>query len=151
MKIRLFGIRGTSTVDGEGLRYVVFVQGCTHNCAGCHNTASHALDGGHESDTADILDDIYRRRHILDGVTFSGGEPFLQQAPLIEIAKVTHEIGLDVWCYTGFTYEEVKDTELIRHIDVLVDGKFIEELADNKPYRGSSNQRIIHIQKGKAI
>ena len=100
------------------------------------------------ADTDSIIEYIYRRANLLQGVTFSGGEPFGQQAPLIEIADAAHAYDLDVWCYSGYTYEELEKNKapLLSHIDVLVDGPYIEALRDEHlEYRGSKNQRIINL------
>lgn len=151
MKIRLNGIVEESIVDGIGIRYVIFTQGCFHNCFECHNKETHSLDGGYIEDIKNILNNI-QDNPLLDGVTFSGGEPFLQIEPLIEIALYCKEIGLDIWIYSGYLYEELyKNKEYIKLLklaDVLVDGKFIssEKFYDLKFY-GSKNQRIIDVQK----
>lgn len=151
MKINLFGIKTLSLVDGEGLRYVVFTQGCPHHCPGCHNPESHDPEGGYEVDTQYIIEDFFARSGHLDGITFSGGEPFMQEEALVEIAEAVHLLpGKDVWSYTGFTYEELKkrNSVLLDRVDTLVDGKFVEALRDeNLAYRGSSNQRILKLKE----
>ncbi len=155
MEIRLFGTANDSIVDGPGIRYAVFVQGCTHNCKGCHNPASHSLEGGYLSDTDKIFEDI-KKNPLLDGVTFSGGEPFLQAKPLSDLASKIKESGLNLYVYSGFTFEQLVSgandengwLELLSKADFLVDGKFEE---DKKHYtlifKGSENQRIIDVQK----
>lgn len=155
MNIRVFGTANDSIVDGPGLRYALFVQGCTHNCKGCHNPESHALDGGTLKTTDEIFNEI-KKNPLLDGVTFSGGEPFLQAQALTELAKKIKSIGLNLYVYSGFTFEELisgaNETnfwrELLEQADFLVDGKFLE---DKKHYtllfKGSENQRIIDVQK----
>lgn len=151
MKIRLNGIVEESIVDGIGIRYVIFTQGCFHNCFECHNKETHSLDGGYIEDIKNILNNI-QDNPLLDGVTFSGGEPFLQIEPLIEIALYCKEIGLDIWIYSGYLYEELYGNKeyikLLKLVDVLVDGKFIssEKFYDLK-FQGSKNQRIIDVQK----
>ena len=144
-----------SIVDGPGLRMVVWTQGCIHNCIGCHNPQTHNLYGGYEIDTNDIINTI-KTLKLQRGITLSGGEPFLQPEPLEEIAKEAKKYKLDVWCYTGFTFEELldksnpsyfKNLNLLKQIDVLVDGKFIENKKEvGLRFRGSSNQRIIDVQ-----
>ena len=94
MKLRIFGLVNDSIVDGPGIRYVIFVQGCFHNCKGCHNPESHNPDGGHDEDVETILENI-RKNPLLDGVTFSGGEPFLHAKTLAFIAEKVHEAGLN--------------------------------------------------------
>lgn len=150
MKIRIAGITNDSIVDGPGLRLTVFTQGCPHQCPGCHNPQSHDFNGGEVMDTDDIIE-MVRENILLDGVTLSGGEPFEQADACIEIAKKSHEIGLNVWCYSGFTFEELLQgntewIELLKNIDVLVDGPFIlEKRTLDVHFRGSANQRIINI------
>ena len=144
MNLRIHGIIRQSTVDGIGIRYVIFCQGCPHHCKGCHNPETWNFQNGFDKDTEEILKEI-KADPLLDGVTFSGGEPFLQETPLIELAKEIHKLNLNIWCYTGFLYEQIKNSELTKNIDVLVDGKYIEELRTLTGFRGSSNQRIIII------
>lgn len=149
MKIRIAGIVDDSIVDGDGLRLSVFTQGCPHHCVGCQNPDTHAASGGRDEDTENILARI-DANPLLTGITFSGGEPFLQPAPLTRLAKEAHKRGLDVWSYTGYTLEELLAKKnpaidaLLRELDVLVDGPYEERLRDlTLNFRGSSNQRII--------
>ena len=117
MKLKIQGIIKQSSVDGEGIRYVIFCQGCPHHCKGCHNPETWNPDKGYFIETDDILEEI-KYDPLLDGVTFSGGEPFLQQKPLIDLAKKIKDLGLDIWCYTGYEYEEVTtEIEEIPYID----------------------------------
>lgn len=165
MEIRLFGTQNDSIVDGPGIRYAVFVQGCKHNCPECHNPKSHDMNGGYLSDTDILLKEI-SENPLLDGVTFSGGEPFLQPEPLIELAGKIKNLNrsLDIMVYTGYTIEEIISgadeenhwMEFLRCIDVLVDGRFIKELRSLElNFKGSSNQRIIDtvktLEMGKII
>ena len=151
MKLRIAGIVDDSIVDGEGVRLTVFTQGCPHHCHGCHNPQTWSLDGGHEVDTEEIVQKL-KENPLLSGITFSGGEPFLQPAPLAEIARAAHKLGLDVWSYTGFTLEELEKRtdaqQLLNEVDVLVDGPYVEALRDlTLRFRGSSNQRIIDLKE----
>ena len=153
MKIRLAGEINDSIVDGPGIRYTIFFQGCYHNCPECHNQHTHDPNGGYESDTSIVLDKI-KSNFLLDGVTFSGGEPLLQINACIEIAKHCKLYGLNVLCYTGFTYEQsiqIKGfNELAEYLDFLIDGRYEKNLRDlSLRFRGSRNQRIIDIQKTK--
>ena len=97
----------------QGIRYVIFTQGCPHHCPGCHNPQTHDFEGGYLVDTDGLLEEM-RQDPLLKGVTFSGGEPFCQPAPLAELARKIHESGLDVTVYTGYTYEPVSYTHLVR-------------------------------------
>ena len=150
MKIRLAGTIEDSIVDGTGLRFVIFVQGCPHHCKGCQNPQTHSFDGGMLVEVDDVKQMIDKQLPMCDGITLSGGEPFQQQTACIELARYAHSLGLDVWCYTGYTYEDVENTDLIKEVDVLVDGKYIESLRSlDLLYRGSSNQNIIFLKNGK--
>lgn len=151
MKLKIAGIVDDSIVDGEGVRLTVFTQGCPHHCHGCHNPQTWSLDGGHEIDTEEIVQKL-KANPLLSGITFSGGEPFLQPAPLTELARAAHKLGLDVWSYTGFTLEELEKRtdvqQLLNEVDVLVDGPYVEALRDlTLRFRGSSNQRIINLNE----
>ena len=149
MYIRIAGIIPESFVDGEGIRYAVFMQGCTRHCEGCQNPATHALDGGKIMDTAEIIAAI-KRNPLLAGITLTGGEPLLQIPAATELAKATKKLGLNVWCYTGFVFEEIPAAaqELLNFVDVLVDGPFILSQRDLElDFRGSRNQRIINLNE----
>jgi anaerobic ribonucleoside-triphosphate reductase activating protein len=153
--IRLSGITKESIVDGLGIRYVLYAQGCPHHCKGCHNPSTHPFEGGELMDVESIVSDI-KKYTMLDGITFSGGECFEQAEQFALIAKEVRAMGLNVWAYTGYTLEEILQyqnerkgwNDFVKHIDVLVDGKYQE---DNKDlalcFRGSRNQRIIDMQK----
>lgn len=152
MNLRVYGIIEESVVDGDGLRFVLFLQGCKRACPGCQNKNSWSLTGGELMDIEEILKKI--DNPLLSGVTFSGGEPFLQAENLIPLAKKIKDKNLNIWCYTGNTYEEILkrndsfETELLKYIDVLVDGDFREDLRDlSLKFRGSRNQRIIDMEK----
>ncbi|MCL2847627.1 MAG: anaerobic ribonucleoside-triphosphate reductase activating protein [Firmicutes bacterium] len=151
--IRLAGIVEESIVDGDGLRFTIFVQGCPHKCIGCHNPHTHDFDAGKDYEVGELCEKIFSNP-LLSGVTFSGGEPFCQPKSLIAIAQKAKEKGLNIWCYTGYTQEEILKNaktdsdiaELLNLIDVLVDGPFIEEQKDlTLKFRGSKNQRIIQL------
>ena len=149
MDIRIAGIIPESFVDGEGIRYAVFMQGCHRHCEGCQNPATHALDGGKIIDTAEIIAAI-KRNPLLAGITLTGGEPLLQIPAATELAKAVKNLGLNVWCYTGFVFEEIPDAaqELLNYVDVLVDGPFILAQRDLElDFRGSRNQRIINLNE----
>ena len=142
-----------SIVDGSGLRFVLFTQGCPHRCPGCHNPDTQSQDGGRETSVDSIIAEMLGNP-LADGVTLSGGEPFAQAAPCSEIARAAHDAGLDVWCYTGYTFEELLASEspevarLMREIDVLVDGRFVlAERSLTLKWRGSANQRLLDMKK----
>ena len=151
--LRIAGVIRESIVDGPGLRFVVFTQGCTHNCEGCHNPATHALDGGHEITSDRILTEFFKNP-LLKGITLSGGEPFLQAGELVPIAKAVKAGKKDVVIYTGYTLEALRAmnnddvNELLSYCDVLVDGPFILAQRDlTLTFKGSRNQRIIDMNE----
>lgn len=150
--LRVAGIVSESIVDGPGIRFVIFAQGCIHHCKGCHNPATFNLNGGKLIEVETLMNEI-KKNPLLRGVTFSGGEPFLQAEAFSEIAKQCHLLGLNVLSYTGYTFEDlVSDFDkhpewkgLLENIDILIDGPFIEkEKSLMLLFRGSSNQRILN-------
>lgn len=156
MEIRLADeIQIDSIVDGEGIRTVIWTQGCKHNCKGCHNPETHSFEKGFLVDVEDLKKQILNIKN-QDGITLSGGDPMFQPEASGEIAKFAKENGLNVWCYTGFTFEELLKTSetntkirnLLENIDVLVDGKFVlEEKSLNLYFKGSKNQRVLDMPK----
>lgn len=150
--MRIAGTLSCSLVNGAGVRYVIFTQGCYHNCKGCQNPDTHDPNGGYEVTVDELVEDIKSHKHI-DGITLSGGDPFLQQDECIDLIEKLSPIN--VWCYTGFTFEDLFSIQfgdvmynlLLDYIDVLVDGKFEENLKSDCKFRGSSNQRIIDVKK----
>ena len=155
MNIRTAGIVNDSIVDGPGLRLTVFAQGCPHHCPGCHNPQSHSFEGGEVRDTETILE-MVEENILLDGLTLSGGEPFAQAEACAELAKGAHKVGLNVWCYSGYTFETLLNgapawRTLLENIDILVDGPFIlaQRTLDAR-FRGSSNQRILDVRAALA-
>jgi anaerobic ribonucleoside-triphosphate reductase activating protein len=147
--IKCAGIIQESVVDGNGIRYVIFVQGCPHHCDECHNKGTWSYTGGNNIEIQKFINDI-KENPLLSGVTFSGGEPFSQAKELAILAKMIHELKLNIWCYTGYTYGQLIDfhnndiDNLLNNIDVLVDGRFEISLRDlTQRFKGSSNQRII--------
>ena len=148
--MRLFGITPESVVDGPGLRLVIFSQGCPHQCPHCHNPESWANDAGMELSVRQVIRILKQQKGDIRGITFSGGEPFLQAAELALVALAAHQMGWDVVTYTGFTYEQLIEGNddgiktLLSESDILIDGKYIHELRDiGLQFRGSSNQRVI--------
>ncbi len=149
--LRVAGLEEESIVDGPGLRFTLFVQGCTRNCPGCHNPQTHALDGGELMEADGILA-LFESDPLLSGISFSGGEPFLQPGPLAWIARQVHASGRDVLAFSGYTYEELLERSLedpdtaalLEELDWLVDGPYLEAQRDLElEFRGSRNQRFL--------
>mgnify|MGYP002347110624 CR=1 FL=1 len=154
--MRIANTVSDSIVDGPGLRLTVFTQGCPHRCPGCHNPDTHDPAGGREADVAELVG-LMDGNPLLRGLTLSGGDPFLQAADCAALARAAHSRGLDVWSYTGWTYEQLlaggdpDRLALLEETDVLVDGPFV---AARKSYaalfRGSDNQRLIDMRQTRA-
>ena len=145
--MRIAGTLPCSLVNGEGIRFVVFLQGCAHRCPGCQNPETWDFNGGYEVDPKRIAIQYMKHAHLLDGITLSGGDPFYQEKECLELLDLLPE-GTNVWVYTGFTYEEIRGRKLAKRADVIVDGPYMEDLrTETLPYRGSSNQRIIRRTK----
>lgn len=151
--LRVAGVVKNSIVDGPGIRYVIFTQGCPHHCPGCHNPQTHSMDGGEEMSQQKLLEEIFADP-ILFGVTFSGGEPFAQAEALLPIAEELKARGKHLMIYTGYLYEDLLKMEdpavqrLLALADVLVDGPFVEAERDlTLTFRGSANQRVIDLTK----
>ncbi|MBP0972371.1 MAG: anaerobic ribonucleoside-triphosphate reductase activating protein [Oscillospiraceae bacterium] len=155
--LRISDTVNDSIVDGPGLRFTVFVQGCPHNCPGCHNPQTHAFDGGTLVEKEQILERI-KGNPLLDGVTFSGGEPFCQAKALAALGREIRKLGLNIMTYSGYTFEQLyarRDEdgicELVEVTDWLVDGPYVESLRSLElQFRGSSNQRILDVKKSLA-
>lgn len=148
--MKVINILHDSIVDGAGFRSVVFFAGCLHHCHGCHNPQSWNIANGKDMSQADIFTELIENE--LTNVTLSGGDPFLQCIEVSELAKSLKVAGKNIWCYTGYLFEDLLENPHHRHlleqIDVLVDGPF--ELAKRDLsllYKGSSNQRIIDVQR----
>jgi len=148
-----------SVVDGTGIRVVAFLQGCPRACEGCHNPALQPLEGGREAREEDFAERLLQELTPLHkGITFSCGEPLIQPEALLKVITILKERKphLDIWVYTGFTFEQVKDLSVMKLIDVLVDGPFVLSARDlTLPFRGSANQRIIDVprslEKGEIV
>lgn len=151
MEFRLAGQLRHSLVNGPGVRYILFFQGCPHGCRGCQNPETWAREGGVPADTEAVIADILATRY-LDGVTFSGGDPLAQPEAALTIARACQAAGLDLWVYTGWTYEAItggragQADAVLPYIHVLVDGPFQLEQKDGSAlWRGSANQRLIDV------
>ena len=156
MIFRTFGVVENSFVDGPGIRMAIFFQGCIRHCEGCHNPGSWPMYGGERMDTNELGKKIFNDP-LLTGITLTGGEPFLQPMQALSLARIAHQRGLTVWCYTGYTFEEINEWEdnrktLLKNIDVLVDGPFeIDKMSLDIPWRGSTNQRLVDVKKSLEI
>ena len=153
--IRLSGIAYESLVNGPGIRRVFFSQGCKHNCKGCFNPDTHDFNGGENRNMDELIESVLDNP-MIKGVTFSGGDPLEQAEKFAYMAKAFKNNSLNIWCYTGYTYEYIREhkdenngwNELLNNIDILVDGKFEEEnMQEGLKFRGSTNQRIIDIKE----
>lgn len=153
--LKLAGIIRESIVDGPGIRFVVFAQGCPHHCPGCHNPQTWAFEGGSETEPEKIIAEM-AKNPLLAGVTLSGGEPFCQSEEFERLAALVHKAGKNVVTFTGYTFErllEKADAEpgilaLLRETDILIDGPFIAELKSyDLNFKGSANQRVIDVQR----
>lgn len=153
--LRIAGIVPESIVDGPGIRMTVFVQGCPHCCPHCHNPHTHDVNGGHFISLAEILE-MVEENPLLDGITFSGGEPFVHTQKLIPLARELKERDYHLTIYSGYTYEQILKKaeqkpsffELLSFADLLIDGPFLyEQRTLDAPFKGSENQRIINVQE----
>ena len=154
MQVRIAGLVPESFVDGSGIRFAIFMQGCLRRCEGCHNPNTHKLTDGNVIETEELLNRIESRRKILSGITLTGGEPLLQFDAALDLARGAKSLGLNVWLYTGYRYEELTPAAdaLLNHVDVLVDGEFILAKRDLElPFRGSSNQRLIDLNATRRL
>lgn len=154
-RLRIAGIEPESFVDGPGIRMTIFTQGCHHNCPGCQNPQTHDFNGGHFIDIDEILEMI-EENPLLDGITFSGGDPMDQAAALIPLAREIKERGMNLVIFTGYTYERLMELspkqpelfELLTFAGILIDGPFIMAKKSLEiKFRGSTNQRIIDVQQ----
>ena len=148
-------IQSDSIVDGEGIRSVIWFQGCPHHCPECHNPETWPFDDGYEVKIEDLKKQI-AELEFQKGVTFSGGDPMAQPDALLELVKCVHDNNMNVWVYTGYNYEELLELkkknivygEILKNIDVLVDGRFmIDKKSFDVKFRGSTNQRILDVPK----
>lgn len=154
-QIKIAGIIKESIVDGPGIRLVIFTQGCVHNCIGCHNPETHSFSGGYYMKIDEIMEMI-KKNPLLDGITLSGGDPFVQAKACANLANKVQKLGLNVVTYTGYTFDEIiKEMEinhsweqLLRATDILIDGPFnIDKRNLLLKFKGSENQRIIDVKR----
>lgn len=146
-------------MDGPGIRFTVFVQGCPHHCEGCHNPETHDFSGGSDMSSDEILTE-FKRDPLLAGITLSGGEPFCQAEALCPLAEGVKAMNKNVVAYSGYTFEELlrlsKENpailRLLQSCNLLVDGRYIQAQRDlTLRFRGSSNQRILDVPKSLEI
>ena len=147
--LRIAGVVRESIVDGPGFRFAVFCQGCPHGCPGCHNPATHDFEGGYDCELEKIIAAV-DANPLLDGVTFSGGEPFCQPEAFYKLGVELKKRDLNLMAYSGYTYEELISLgdewvdKLLSILDLLVDGRYVQEERDlTLLFRGSKNQRVI--------
>ncbi|MCL1830067.1 MAG: anaerobic ribonucleoside-triphosphate reductase activating protein [Oscillospiraceae bacterium] len=153
--MQIAGILHESIVDGPGVRFVVFAQGCPHHCKGCHNQSTWDPNDGYEMSVRAIIKEVRKAPDSVKGVTLSGGEPFSQAGEMTILANRIHSLGLSVVTYTGYLYEDLMEMSktdsdvlgLLEETDILVDGPFVENLKDiSLRFCGSSNQRVIDMK-----
>lgn len=153
--MRIAGTVQDSIVDGPGMRFTLFTQGCPHGCPGCQNPQTHDFNGGKERSVQSVINEMLENP-LTDGLTLSGGEPFAQCEDCAAVARAARENGLNVWAYSGYTFEQLLErskedpdvTELLSLTDVLVDGPFVlEKKSMDCKWRGSTNQRLIDVKK----
>lgn len=149
-KVRIAGLSFNSVVNGEGIRDVVFLQGCNHGCAGCQNPHTHSLDGGFDIGVEELIE-VIEKTSIDKKITISGGEPFLQPNELLMLLYALKKKGYNIWVYTGYKIEELMSKRVyeycLKYVDVLVDGKYDKTKPSDIKYIGSTNQRIIEVDK----
>lgn len=152
--MKCYAVLPNSLVNGKGIRDVVFMSGCIHNCDGCHNKEYQDINKGRDMSVEEIVTTLKENNGMVDGITISGGDPLFQPNETILLCKsIKEELkNNNIWVYTGYTFEFVKDNypELLKYVDVIVDGKFEKEQThrgtERPLYRGSFNQRIIHVE-----
>lgn len=157
--LRLAGIVRESIVDGPGIRFTVFCQGCPHDCPGCHNPETHDFAGGSDCTIARLMEEI-DKNPLLAGVTFSGGEPLCQSEAFLQMAKQVKQRNLSLTIFSGYTFEEIlimseensNVKELLELTDILIDGPFVYEEKDlTLQFRGSRNQRVIDMNQTRKV
>ena len=149
--LRIGAKKISTSANGPGRRFVIWCQGCNFHCEGCINESFQDPDGGSLVSIDELFEEIWSMKDSIDGVTFSGGEPFLQAAALSVLAERVQSLGLTVVCYTGFLFERLTEgavpgaRSLLANCDLLIDGLFEKEKRAPLKWRGSSNQRLIFL------
>lgn len=153
MQIRIADILFETMTDGPGFRTSIYSQGCAHQCPFCHNPQTWDFEKGKLYDVEEIFDIILSDP--FSDVTFTGGDPLYQVEAFTQLAKlIKNKTNKSIWCYTGYTYQEIKENPkmslILPFLDVLVDGPYINKLRNTDlKFRGSENQRIIHLKDGE--
>lgn len=151
--MKIAGIKPNSLTNGPGMRYVIFFQGCSHHCPGCQNQHTWDFDSGKYMSVSEIISDIEKNKDIISGITLSGGDPLDQQVQCALLLKAIkkHFPDLSIVVYTGYTYESIIESHktCLSLIDVLIDGEYKRDLPTKKKFRGSDNQRMLYLSKGK--
>lgn len=155
--MRYHNITKDDMLNGDGLRVVLWVAGCSHHCKGCQNPITWDPEGGipFDDEARWELEDQLGKDYI-DGITFSGGDP-LYEDNREDVTRLAREIrrkypDKSIWLYTGYRWEEVRDLEIMNYVDVVVDGRFILEERDvTLEWKGSANQRVIDVQKTRQL
>ena len=153
MYINVANILYETTTDGVGFRTSIYCQGCAHHCEGCHNPQTWSFNSGRIYTVEDLFSIVDSEE--FSDVTFSGGDPMFQVEAFTELAKmIKNKTNKTIWCYTGYIYKEIKKDSkmnaILPYIDVLVDGRYIKEKRNtNLRFRGSENQRILHLKNGE--
>lgn len=150
--MRILNILLQTMADGPGLRNAIYTAGCEHHCPGCHNPESWDFNAGEDMTIDDIVNSVIDD---YSNITISGGDPFYQVKELKQLVKQIKTYNKNIWVFTGFTFEELKEKndpdieEILKNIDVLVDGPYIEEQRNLSKFKGSENQRIIYLKNGE--
>ena len=149
--IKVAGTIRTSVVNGEGIRYSIFTQGCPHKCSGCHSPHTWDIKKGEKKNILDIFIDIIKNRRFIDGVTLSGGDPIMQLPQILLLCKLLKVYNINIWMWSGFEMKEIKQNapELLKYIDVMIDGRYDETKPTTKKWRGSDNQNKWIKEDGK--
>ena len=149
--MRIHDILENTIVNGPGNRICIWLQGCRRDCPGCFNQSARSLDGGADMPVEDLMRRISSGSY--DGVSFSGGEPFLQHAELKRLSALIRKAGMNVLVFTGFTYEEIRGDsqmrEVLEYVDYLVDGPYVREIPSSCSLTGSGNQRVLRLEHGE--